>query len=83
MPSPKTPAEILDEYSYFKKEHLTNAWLRSSMQSLLLHVMGEMPKLREVNADMETLSWLANSSTNNAIQLCLAVIQSTIDSIKE
>lgn len=64
-------------------------WLRSSMQSLLLHVMGGMPRknyriaTNGKDPDKGEIRDCLSAGYNSAITDCLAVIQSTIDSIKE
>lgn len=66
-----------------------DANFRSSMQSLLLHVMGEMPKKNQriatngIDPDKGEIRDCLSAGYNSAITDCLAVIQSTIDSIKE
>lgn len=92
MPSSKTPQEILHEleekqpHSFKTPEYnITMSvdidYIRSSMQSLLLHVMGDMP-LKAVPLPGKSLRKV-NLGYNEAISDCLAVLQSTIDSIKE
>lgn len=69
-------------------------WLRSSIQSLLLHVMGEMPEIdptiyggivQHTERGKIELAYKQGlqKGRNAAITDCIAVIQSTIDSIKE
>ena len=101
----KTPEVILSEFERFRAENYPSCigidydaddikdWLRSSIQSLLLHVMGEMPKLKTAKELYPDIPALPNEEyamacegknmRNQAITDCLAVIQSTIDSIKE
>lgn len=85
MPLSKTPEIILSEFEQFRAENYPSCigidndadeikdWLRSSMQSLLLHVMGEAEKCKRSGS-----TWY-----NMGVTDCVAVIQSTIDSIKE
>lgn len=102
----KTPQKILFEAETMRQKLiaiygtaivLEPDWIRSSMQSLLLHVMGEMPKQEMWEEFWEKRQkqikyWDATDKRDSqefwrtrydAIQSCLAVIQSTIDSIKE
>lgn len=97
MPSPKTPENIVGEFIDRFQLNLEDAsheadcaWLRASMQSLLLHVMEKMPTLitadeipTSPNAVIAQRTISEAYGRNKGIIECVAVIQSTIDSIKE
>lgn len=82
----KTPEEILVELEdgipvidiVENCVRVESGWLRSSMKSLLKGVMENIKEEKMVDSIGNSE---AEESYNNAVDNCLAVIQSTIDSI--
>lgn len=85
----KTPAELCEEWEGFSDVDVLKdtEWLRSSMKSLLKGVMEKMPKQSILKVDNGHDCYEANCDycdamlRNKTVTDCLAVIQSTIDSI--
>lgn len=87
----KTPVEIMEEFDRLLRDNrkvypnaLTSnePWLRASMQSLLEHVVSEMPEKKIHNSvDTSPMEIQESISYNNARSDCIAAIRKIQESI--